>query len=407
MIQKHIDSIEKADIDALITDGVLESKSLEYKQELPANSDKHKKEFLADVSSFGNATGGDIIYGIKAATDIDGKKTGGPENVLPISGVTADEAKLRLEEMVRNGIDPRLPIYIRAIAGYGSDGQGFVILVRVPKSFASPHVVTYKGAFTFYSRNSAGKYPLDVQELRSAFLATDSQVQRVKRFRESRLGQIVVDDTPVQLSTPHRLVLHVIPLTSFLNDERLNISSLDYSKTPFYPLDGYGHRRFNLDGLVTHSTDTEDGPKNKSYCQLFFNGVIESVDADMIRAAQGARAANGIGGIASVAYEQDVIQAVTSYLSGYKQLQIAPPVAISMAILGCKGSFLHVNQMLMARHGVMAIDRDTAILPDIVVDSLDVDIPAVMKPVFDAVWNACGYPRSFNYDELGNWKPQR
>ena len=26
-----------------------------------------------------------------------------------------------------------------------------------------------------------------------------------------------------------------------------------------------------------------------------------------------------------------------------------------------------------------------------------------MHPIFDAVWQACGLPRSYNYDEQGNW----
>lgn len=99
MIQKQIDAITKADIDALITDRVVEIKTLEYKMELPGRTEKDKKEFLADVSSFANASGGDIIYGIKPAVDADGKKTGEPESVKPIDECTVDEAKLRLEEM--------------------------------------------------------------------------------------------------------------------------------------------------------------------------------------------------------------------------------------------------------------------------------------------------------------------
>ena len=85
MIQKDFDAITKADIDALIADAVNESKTLEYKQELPPKLKGERKEFLADVSSFGNASGGDIIYGIKAAIDETGKKTGAPESVAPLS----------------------------------------------------------------------------------------------------------------------------------------------------------------------------------------------------------------------------------------------------------------------------------------------------------------------------------
>ncbi|MBL4885488.1 MAG: ATP-binding protein, partial [Planctomycetaceae bacterium] len=129
MIQKQFDSISKDEIDALLANGVTESKTLEYKQELPGNSDREKKEFLADVSSFANASGGDILFGIVAEVDKHGKKTGAPETVLPITDTTPDGVKLRLEEIIRNGIEPRLRVQIQEITGWGDDEVGFIILI--------------------------------------------------------------------------------------------------------------------------------------------------------------------------------------------------------------------------------------------------------------------------------------
>lgn len=61
---------------------------------------------------------------------------------------------------------PRIPgISMRAVP---LKGKRFVIVIRIPKSWASPHMIT-KGSSKFYSRNSAGKYPLDVFEIRTAF----------------------------------------------------------------------------------------------------------------------------------------------------------------------------------------------------------------------------------------------
>ena len=39
------------------------------------------------------------------------------------------------------------------------------IIVRVPNSLNRPHMVVFKQWSRFYSRNSAGKYQLDVHEL--------------------------------------------------------------------------------------------------------------------------------------------------------------------------------------------------------------------------------------------------
>lgn len=406
MIPRSFDAIGKADIDALIAQGVIEFKTLEYKQELPGNSDADKREFLADVSSFGNASGGDILFGIKAAVDAAGKKTGAPESIQPITGTTIDDAKLRLEETIRNGIDPRLRVQIKEIVGWGSDGKGYVILLRIAKSFASPHMVTYKGSSRFFSRNSAGKYPLDVHELRTSFLATESQAERIKRFREDRLGKIVADETPVVLSSPHRLVLHMIPIGSFLSNERLALSQDDAPVVQLWPIEALGWtHRYNLDGLVTWQSEVQAGQGCDNYCQLFFNGVIESVFSDVLRTAEGARVRGGTGFLAGIAYEKWLIRAVQSYLHDFTEIGGAPPIVISLALLGCRGSRMYVGPQWPSVRWY-TIDRETVLLPDVVIDSLDVDVPKVMKPIFDAVWNACGYPRSMNYDQAGNWKPR-
>ncbi len=65
LYNKEIESISEQDLQSLVEDEVPENKNMEYKMSLPGNSDGEKKEFLADVSSFANASGGDIYYGIK------------------------------------------------------------------------------------------------------------------------------------------------------------------------------------------------------------------------------------------------------------------------------------------------------------------------------------------------------
>jgi hypothetical protein len=405
MIQKIFESIQKSDIDALITDEINESKTLKYKQQLPGTTDEDKKEFLADVTSFGNASGGDIIFGIKGAIDADGKKTGGPEIVEPLSGTTADAAKLRLEDIIRNNVNPRLRVQIKEVIGWGEDGKGFIILLRIPQSFASPHMVTFKGSSRFFSRNSAGKYPLDVNELRTAFISTESQTERIKRFREERLGRIIADETPAILSSPHRLVVHLIPITSFLNNERLDFSSIPEASlvTALRPIgSAVADHRFNLDGFVSMGTKA-DVTRIRGYCQLFMNGTIESVYSEILKPIKDMPARDKRLFIPSAAYELKLIQAINTYLLGYKYFGIIPPIVISTTLIGCKGGYMHVGSYDEGPH---PIDRDTLFLPDIIIDSLDANVSRIIKPVFDSVWNACGFQKCFNYDDDGDWKPQ-
>jgi predicted HTH transcriptional regulator len=160
----------KSDIERLVSDAVVERRTLEYKVELPGGSDEAKKEFLYDVSSFANAAGGTLIFGIQDQRDSSGKPTGIPERVvgLTVSNVSAEVA--RLEGSINSGISPR-------IAGISFDmvdefQPGPVLVLNVPRSWAAPHLVTFKGTNKFYGRNTTGKYPMDVNEIRNAFAAT-------------------------------------------------------------------------------------------------------------------------------------------------------------------------------------------------------------------------------------------
>jgi predicted HTH transcriptional regulator len=120
----------------LLDNQVPEGKSLEYKQTLPAASDSDRKEFLADASSFANAAGGHLIYGIAESSGV-------PTELCGLDIGDPDAEIRRLESMIQDGIAPRIPsISTRAIPLASSR---IVIIIQIPRSFASPHMVTFKG----------------------------------------------------------------------------------------------------------------------------------------------------------------------------------------------------------------------------------------------------------------------
>ena len=97
MLDKPIADITADDIQHLVDEGTPEKRTLEFKTVLPGTKDSERKEFLADVSSFANAAGGDLIYGVATT---DGRATAAP-------GVTAQNVEaelLRLDQMIRSGI---------------------------------------------------------------------------------------------------------------------------------------------------------------------------------------------------------------------------------------------------------------------------------------------------------------
>ncbi len=44
-------------------------------------------------------------------------------------------------------------------------------------------------------------------------------------------------------------------------------------------------------------------------------------------------------------------------------------------------------------------------LPEVFVENYDVKAADVLKPCFDAIWNACGFRKSFNYNDEEEWAP--
>ncbi len=43
------------------------------------------------------------------------------------------------------------------------------------------------------------------------------------------------------------------------------------------------------------------------------------------------------------------------------------------------------------------IDRDLLCLPDVLIESYDIDVLQTLRPVLDALWQSADYPRSMRY----------
>ncbi|MBI4296720.1 MAG: ATP-binding protein [Chloroflexi bacterium] len=130
MIEKDINEITEQDLQFLVDNAVLEDKTLEYKQTLPNNFEADKKEFLADVSSFANASGGDLIYGIAS-------EKGTPKPLVGLD-INPDQAIQWLDNIIRTGIEPRIPSISIPPPIRLKNGR-VVLIIRIPRSWASPH----------------------------------------------------------------------------------------------------------------------------------------------------------------------------------------------------------------------------------------------------------------------------
>src|ERR1700674_4499851 len=104
MISKPLDQVTESDLQDLIQLRVAERKTLDYKRELPGERPADRDKFLANVASFANTSGGDLIFGIDAPSG-----TGEPTALLGLDLPRPEDAKLRLEQILQSGLRPSLP----------------------------------------------------------------------------------------------------------------------------------------------------------------------------------------------------------------------------------------------------------------------------------------------------------
>jgi hypothetical protein len=405
VIKKPIDQIEKSDIEQLVSDQVPEGLQLDYKEALPGDSREEKRELLCDVSAFANTSGGDLIYGIVERRD-DGKPTGVPERIAGLSGVNADQETLRIQSIIRDGIEPTLlGVQVKSISGFG---LGPVIIVRVMASWARLHMVTPQGSGKgnpqFYGRHSGGKHRLDVHEIRAGFLASESQAVRIRNFRAERLSMILAGDTPVPLRDWPKTVLHIYPASALTNLESVDVVAVrEKSPTPFRPIGdtGYGGR-FNLDGVLFF--DRRADGRSCGYTQVFRSGAVEAVDAWLLspREDESGRVDRFIP---SGIYERDIAASVGSYLRGLHAQGIEPPAIIMLTLLGVLGYSMSAGG-IRRLYAPKPIERRDLLLPDVLVTGYEEQPTAFMKPAFDALWQSCDWPGSQNYNENGEWDPK-
>ncbi len=380
MINKLLQDIALADIQRLISEGVGESKTLEYKQELPGNGDGGQVKILRSISSLANTAGGDLLYGVAA---VDGIPTGLPG----ISIGSQDETLLRLENLCRDGLSPRLPHIEFRVVLLGDDCA--VLVVRVRRSWSAPHRVIAGNHSHFYGRNSAGSYSLDVGELRSAFNLSESVAERIRAFRVGRMLAINDGETPVRLMAGARLILHLIPLGSFVSAEQPISFQRDQQLLSFMsPIDSTGwNSKYSLEGRVSFSVG--EGKPSRAYTLTYRSGIVEAV-ATIAKTNEDASI--------PPSYEKDVVIAAERFLKTMIDIGLEPPFYVLLSFVGVRG-----YAMSLRFHTNEPITKDSLAIPEVILGGSPQPLQEELKEAFDTVANAFGLEGSINYDMDGKW----
>ena len=386
MIDRELNSVTEHDLQRLIDAPVLEGDRIEYKVQLGLATDDAKKKFLASVASLANASGGDLIYGIEA-------DAGRPIALRGLDSFNPDAESIRVRDLIRSGIAPPVATVETKVVPLTVGRDVFVIRVR--KTWAGAHMVTYNGDNRFYIRHGGARRLMEAAEIRSAFVGTEQVVERVKKLRLDRISAILSDDTPCALKGRATLVLHIVPFRAFDATFTPN-----FEPKPLYTslttLSGTGGLRHEFDGIYALDSNYPNPPHG--YAFLFRNGMLEVLDASCLGANGESRQ------IPSQWFEQELLRNIPNWLTALRSIGAEPPAVMMLTLLNVKGYRMAVNP----GHGGMgthAISRDYLQVPGTILETFTPSnaaaIASLLRPHFDAVWNACGHPRSIFYDENG------
>ncbi len=382
IFNKQIDKLNIEDIQSLIDNSVCENKKLEYKKELNILTDSDKKEFLADISSFANANGGDIIFGVE---EDDNEKI--PSKILGIKFENEDVLIRKLEDFIRQSIEPTiLNIDYKIIMVEEKKG---VLIIRIPQSLIAPHRVEYKGHNKFYTRNNKGKYQMDVNELRISFNSGLSLEKRIEEFKMERYCEILANKYDKLIIDSPIFVIHYIPLVSFNELSQLTIKNIDeaMNKSNSKAL-GYGYsKRITIDGIAI---DYKENDKS-SYAIYNKNGIIEKATTNFFKknfAVENIRPTPIIDMINGYQIINKIIEDFKEVKEYFYSVGISSPIIISCSILNAKGFTIPSNDFFDI-YG--EIDRDLLLIDNLYVDNFDIEAEYILKPIFDSIWNACGY----------------
>ncbi len=375
-----IDHIKK-----LLENKIPEGKLIDYKEKLSTSTYDEKKEFLADVSSFANAGGGNLIYGIQ-------EESGIPIDIPGFEVDNVDSEILKLENLIRDCTEQRIQGV--AIKSLTIVSNKVVFVIYIPKSFNPPHVVKIGSHWRFYSRNSAGKYPLEVSELKSIISLSTSVQERIRNFRIERISKIKNKDLEIPISDEPKFIYHIIPISSFAMEASINLAKFEHANfryNLFYDLP----KVFNYDGILIHNH--KDNYDASMYIQIFRNGAIEVYASYLHNVSKKVIHRNG--------FEKELIENIPKYISIINFFELTSPYIIFFSILDIKDyeiklyEYEHMKEMQNR-----AFTQNDLLLPEIFIeDDVITNLPLKLKPFFDPIWNAAGHPQSPNFNAQGEW----
>jgi hypothetical protein len=385
----NFDDINEQDLLQLVENGVPEGILIEYKQAMYGRADADRREFLKDVTALANTSGGHLLIGIREENLV-------AAGLSPLKIDDPDAEILRLENLLRDGVEPRLiGTRIRWVPVAAGGG---VVVLRVAKSWQPPHRVSIGNTNRFYVRNSGGVHEASVHELKTLFTSGATAYDRARAFRQERVAKVEAGEGPIELApSTSKLFVHIVPVSAFSGGVNVPLTQFERDLNGVVPIgcsSGFNNR-FNYDGFLAF----RGGPRCHGYTQQFRNGSIEATYVGIVGEGDGRRV------LRCGDFAEFLSGSVPRYLDGLRKLDVPSPLLVMVTLTGMERSVLSVRSGWGFDDHV-SIRQSTLELPEIVVDDYGTreKYQRTLRPTFDALWNAGGFAQSECFAEDGSWQ---
>ena len=367
MINKKIADIGEGDIQLLVDTQRAEDRYIDFKKDW---SDASFDGLAADVCAFANTDGGDIVVGMASVDRVASKLMG-------VACASVDQQIRKVEDAVRARIEPRVSgVEVRYIPRKGADG---VFVVRVAPSASAPHRVIAGNAF--YARASAGNNPMDIFQVREAFLRGALAEERAREFRKKRIADLYVDSSQRKGQSVWTL-LHIVSIPAMARSSLIDGKSLFHATFDVPPLGFFGpanEQIYNLDGVLRQS--------GIQAVQTYRDGRIEG----RIRLARVPSAFEvqlpAPTPVSLAQISSAVHAAVPPYTAFLNRLDFAPPYSVMLTLI-------NTAQQDFASHTThVRTELEVLEIPDVTINDLQYDtIAAGCRQLTDVLYQSFGLP---------------
>lgn len=353
---KSINMIKLQDIENLIKDQEPESKNLEYKGEIQGKEENNA--INKAVCGFANTDGGLFIYGLEE----DENKKPTAIKGISLKDTSWDEKKRSILSTIETNIEPRVDVEIKEI---DLGDSRYVILIKVPKSWNSPHCIKKNNGKnrSFYIRRDGSTNPMEFEEIRVMFDLNNSLQEKINNYRDER-----VSFWSSKNKDKYKVLFHAIPLDSFSK------SQIDFKKARTVLnkqfLNGYFFSDF--EGLFSN-----EGVYNG---KLFRNGIFE-ISLVEYRDDDGVNVRNAYRTFKTFINES---------LDVYRELGILCPIVYFVTFTNIKGR----NMLGSAFKGCIDIERDILNPAGVVIEDKN-QVDNAWHNIFVPIWNHFGVDEDY------------